>query len=245
MHNLASSTENALNSSDQQNLPNESLQNIGVSGLASITEEGTSAQNHRDAYNMMRAGHNNDLQKDFISIFDQKEFSDVTLVVENKQIYCHQVILASRSTYFEAIFTHDFSEKDLRVVDFNESGISYEQLVRLLKHIYSDNVKIESKYIYDLLSLADRYDIQSIKRKCEQIFAQHISVDTLCQIFKYACSFNCERLKETCLLFTEENQQDVLTSAGFEELDRDEMIQIVRVGKETKKSSKGKSGKRL
>ena len=119
-----------------------------------------------------------------------------------------------------------------------------KQLLRLLKHIYSDNVKIESKYIYDLLSLADRYDIQSIKRKCEQIFAQHISVDTLCQIFKYACSFNCERLKETCLLFTEENQQDVLTSAGFEELDRDEMIQIVRVGKESKKGSKAKPGKR-
>jgi len=36
----------------------------------------------------------------------------------------------------------------------------------------------------------------------------------------------------------------VLTSAGFEELDRDEMIQIVRVGKETKKNAKGKPGKR-
>ena len=35
---------------------------------------------------------------------------------------------------------------------------------------------------------------------------------------------NCERLKETCLLFTEENHQEVITSAGFEELDRDEML---------------------
>jgi len=81
----------------------------------------------------------------------------VTLVVENKQVYCHQVILASRSTYFEALFTHDFSEKDLRVVDFNESGISYEQLIRLLKHIYSDNLKIESKFIYDLLSVSHTF----------------------------------------------------------------------------------------
>jgi hypothetical protein len=31
-------------------------------------------------------------------------------------------------------------------------------------------------------------------------------------------------LKETCLLFTEENHQEVITSAGFEELDRDEML---------------------
>ena len=82
------------------------------------------------------------------------EFSDVTLIVEGKQIFAHQVILASRSNYFEALFKHDFSEKDLRVVDFNDSGISYDQLYLLLRHIYSDNTKIESKYIDDLLSVS-------------------------------------------------------------------------------------------
>jgi hypothetical protein len=30
-------------------------------------------------------------------------------------------------------------------------------------------------------------------------------VESVCQIFKYANTFNCERLKDTCLLFTEEN----------------------------------------
>jgi hypothetical protein len=39
-------------------------------------------------------------------------------------------------------------------------------------------------------------------------------------------------LKETCLLFTEENHQEVITSAGFEELDKEEMLQIVRVNRE-------------
>ena len=78
----------------------------------------------------------------------------MTLMVEGKPIYAHQVILASRSTYFEALFTHDFAEKDLRVVDFNDSGISYDQLFQLLKHIYSDNMKIDIKFIYDLLSVS-------------------------------------------------------------------------------------------
>ena len=109
--------------------------------------------------------------------------------------------------------------------------------MQLLRHIYSDLIKIEAKYIYDLLALADRYDIQSIKRKCEYIFSQHITVETVCQIFKYANTFNCSRLKETCLLFTEENHQEVITSAGFEELDKYEMLRIVRVGKDKKKNA--------
>lgn len=55
---------------------------------------------------------NNQDQKNFLSILNQQEFSDITLMVEGKPIYAHQVILASRSTYFEASFSHDFSEKE-------------------------------------------------------------------------------------------------------------------------------------
>mmetsp|Transcript_8703 Transcript_8703/g.14762 ORF Transcript_8703/g.14762 Transcript_8703/m.14762 type:complete len:171 (-) Transcript_8703:72-584(-) len=169
--------------------------------------------------------------------------SDVTLMAEGKMIYAHQLILASRSTYFEALFSHDFTEREKRVVDFNDSGISYDQLVYLLSHIYSDNLKIDSKKLFDLLALADRYDVQSVKKKCDHLLAQHISVDTVCQIFKYANSFNCQRLKETCLLFTEEYHNDVMTSAGFEELDKEEMLQIVRVNRDKKKPSQSKPRK--
>ena len=89
----------------------------------------------------------------------------MTLIVEGKQIFAHQVILASRSTYFEALFSHDFSEKDLRIVDFNDSGITYEQLLSLLRHIYSDNIKIESKCIYDLLSVSNHINFYSLLTK--------------------------------------------------------------------------------
>ena len=51
-------------------------------------------------------------QKNFLAILNHPEFSDITLMVEGKPIYCHQVILASRSNYFEATFSHDFSEKE-------------------------------------------------------------------------------------------------------------------------------------
>lgn len=40
------------------------------------------------------------------------------------------------------------------MVDFNDSGISYSQLIQLLRHMYSDHVKIESRYIYDLLAVS-------------------------------------------------------------------------------------------
>ena len=86
---------------------------LNVGGLQAISEE---------ANQEMPSKADNDL----MNLLNKREFSDVTLMVDGKPIYAHQVVLASRSTYFEALFTHDFSEKDLRVVDFNDSGISYD-----------------------------------------------------------------------------------------------------------------------
>lgn len=90
--------------------------------------------------------------KDFVYLLNQKDFSDITLMVEGKPIYCHQVILASRSVYFEAQFSHDFAERDTRVATYND--VPYELFLMFLRHLYSDTVKVESKYVYELLSVS-------------------------------------------------------------------------------------------
>jgi hypothetical protein len=42
------------------------------------------------------------------------------------------------------------------------------------------------------------------------------------------------------LLFTEENHNEVIASPGFEDLDKDEILKIIRVGKESKRRFKGR-----
>ena len=39
-------------------------------------------------------------------------------------------------------------------------------------------------------------------------------------------------------MFTEENHNDVITSAGFEDLDKEEIIKIIRIGNDNKKRNK-------
>ena len=73
-------------------------------------------------------------------------------MVEGKPIYCHQVILASRSVYFEASFSHEFTEKEQRVATYND--VPYDFFMMFLRHIYSDSVKVDTKYIYELLSVS-------------------------------------------------------------------------------------------
>lgn len=51
-------------------------------------------------------------QRDYLTMLNVAEFSDITLIVEGKPIYCHQVILASRSDIFEKTFSMNFAEKE-------------------------------------------------------------------------------------------------------------------------------------
>ena len=78
--------------------------------------------------------------------------------------------MASRSTYFEASFSHDFTEREQRVANFND--VPYDFFLMFLKHIYSDTVKVESKYIYELLSVS----ITSYDLFCSNVFFAFYSV---------------------------------------------------------------------
>ena len=95
-------------------------------------------------------------------------------------------------------------------------------------------MKINIKTSFDMLSLADEYGVVSFKEKCEILLSKYITVTTVCVIFKYANEYNCERLKETCLVYMEENYDEVIYSSGFEELDKDEMLKIIRLCKDKK-----------
>jgi hypothetical protein len=45
------------------------------------------------------------------------------------------------------------------------------------------------------------------------------------------------------LLFIEESYNDVLASAGFEDLDKEEIIKIIRIGNDPKKRKRNKVNK--
>lgn len=173
------------------------------------------------------------LKKDILKMLNDKEFSDIILSINDQEIYAHRSVLCSRSTYFQAMFSHDFKEADKTKIVLK--GISsYDLFYNLLEFMYSDWVKINIKNSFDMLSLADEYGVVSYKEKWEILLSKYITVTTVWVIFKYANEYNCERLKETWLVYMEENYDEVIYSSGFEELDKDEMLKIIRLCKDKK-----------
>jgi len=77
------------------------------------------------------------LQKDILKMIGNKEFSDVTLIIDEKEIYAHRAVLSSRSTYFDAMFSNDFREADKSKIVLK--GVSsYDLFYNLIEFMYSD-----------------------------------------------------------------------------------------------------------
>ena len=92
------------------------------------------------------------LSSDLLKAMNNEEFSDITLIIGDKKIYAHRVVLASRSKFFEAMFSHEYKEAQGEIT---LQDISYELFIVLLEYIYSDQIAINLKQIFDILALAD------------------------------------------------------------------------------------------
>ncbi|XP_071099086.1 BTB and MATH domain-containing protein 36-like [Haliotis cracherodii] len=101
------------------------------------------------------------------SVFDEpSDKTDVALVVEGRRLHVNKGALSVASDVFHRMFNGDFKEKQESEVPL--PGKTYDDIVDLLLCIYPSELRPVTKATVDrLLELADEYQIDVLKRKCE------------------------------------------------------------------------------
>ena len=94
------------------------------------------------------------LSADFSSMFNNSKFADCTIVCKDRQISCHKFILASRSSVFDAMFTHDMEENKRGKVDIVD--LDGETVHDMILYIYSGKVDQIDCKADRLLSAAEK-----------------------------------------------------------------------------------------
>ncbi|GFZ14125.1 ARM repeat protein interacting with ABF2 [Actinidia rufa] len=148
--------------------------------------------------------------------------SDVTFLVEGKRFYAHRICLLASSDAFRAIFwffvgcacqyvvTYFCSdEKDAR--DIEIPNISWEVFELMMRFIYTGSVDVTLDIAQDLLSAADQYLLEGLKRHCEYTIGKNISLENVSSMYELSEAFHAISLRHTCILFILE-QFDKLSS---------------------------------
>ncbi len=116
---------------------------------------------------------------------------------KDNEIHCHKFILTSRSDVFRAMFSHDHTTES-RTNTITIEDTPKEVLQEFVNYLYTD--KCESltsdcvEDIGDMLRLADKYNVLSLKQHCENRLVQLINSSTVGEIYNLAYFHNCEHV---------------------------------------------------
>lgn len=141
---------------------------------------------------------------------------DLTIIVENKKLYVNKATLALLSPVFDKMFSGEFKEKGSDELQLPDK--QYETFVEFLQCIYpgDDQGIVTAENAYDILPLADEYQIENILSTCDGVLARSLkcSAETS-DVYKnlnIAITYRLEKLQDKCIeLASERTISEIMT----------------------------------
>ncbi len=93
-----------------------------------------------------------------------------------------------------------------------------------MEYLYTEQVEalqqfdIDINFALDLLSLADQYLVEHLKKKCEEAIQKSIKIDDVCLMLSIAMSRGANSLKKRCLSFIMSNFAKIIVLDQFIQL---------------------------
>jgi len=94
----------------------------------------------------------------FNAIREEKDFFDVTLVCDNKQVEAHKVIIAACSPFFKSILRRNPHQHPLLYL----KGVLYDDLVSVLHFMYKGEVNIAQEQLNSFLAVAEDLQVKGL-----------------------------------------------------------------------------------
>ena len=136
----------------------------------------------------------------------------------------HRCVLSASSSYFQALFSDDFLEKQSGVVELEEIGAT--AMEKVLEFIYTGEVEIDLPSAQDLIMAADYLNIPALKLNASAVLETSISVSNCLALQQFSAKYDCLRLKESCAFFVNQNFPQVAKSEGFGDLSFESLIDL-------------------
>ena len=169
------------------------------------------------------------------NFLDDMKYTDLVLEVGDSAFCCHKFMLARKSDVFDAMFSHDFSEKhDNKVVI---EDLEAEAVLEMLRFIYQGKVLQMDRVNKSVLFAADKYNIVDLKESSVKSLCNSMTTENVCSLLILARDRVSQELKKRAVEFISQNIEAVTGSEGWEDLVREPhlMTDVVRsMGPKTK-----------
>ncbi|XP_041369022.1 kelch-like protein 20 [Gigantopelta aegis] len=154
-----------------------------------------------------------------------RELCDVVLIVGQKKIFAHRVILSACSPYFHAMFTGELAESrqtEVTIRDIDETAMEL-----LIDFCYTSNITVEEGNVQTLLPAACLLQLAEIQDVCCEFLKRQLDPSNCLGIRAFADTHACRDLLRIADKFTQHNFQEVMESEEFMLLPVNQLVDII------------------
>ncbi|XP_045761723.1 BTB/POZ domain-containing protein 8-like [Maniola jurtina] len=144
---------------------------------------------------------------------------------EGEKFKVHKTFLSAHSEVFKAMLKENTAESQnsyMKMVDVNKDDLKF-----IIEYIYTGTIEdLEGSNFFNLLMLADRYNLQGLRELSECALASQITLDNVIETLAVADLYNAENLKIAALKYIKCNNV-AIHNIMFEELNSAELIREI------------------
>jgi hypothetical protein len=151
------------------------------------------------------------MMRDTMGTFlNNKEFSDITFLVDGKVVYGHKVVLSLLSETFRTMFTCGFRESSQAQIPIE---MDYNIFMLMMEYLYTGKARKITKLdlwvddsldtdsvetVCDLMQAADQFLLDHLKQICESILKNVVNDETVSYLLERAMQCNAQQLIAVC-----------------------------------------------
>ena len=162
----------------------------------------------------------------------EKTFCDISLTIEDKQVFAHKNVLAAGSPYFRTLFLGHFAEATMP--DINLSSVTKDIVVleSIISFIYTGEINIDKNNLAVIVKLASFFLINQLRDFCGTFMLKTLDLSTCLKYYSNAVDHGFPEIEKKtasivrarfhdCLIFQEEtlsvlpNELMFLVGKGF------------------------------
>ncbi|KAL8579419.1 hypothetical protein ACOMHN_026784 [Nucella lapillus] len=165
------------------------------------------------ALDLLKAGENTDMVFEVIHpgeggdiVIDHTGDKPVTSVeeggVEVERIPCHRVVVAARCDWFRRALLSGMRESiDKKITVHDVQPCLFHLFVDALYSGQLDTGGMSTEQLVDMVTLCDKYEMDSLKLTCEHALRHHVDEDTALYLLSLADHLSCSALQDYALSY--------------------------------------------
>ncbi len=176
------------------------------------------------------------LSSDLFQLYRSQDNADITFSFGSKELKAHKSILGARSVYFRQMFSAGMKENQTGIIEIDDFDPDiFEQALTFLYSGFTSKF-LERKLAMSLLPLADKYQIECLKKACLDQIKSNLNIGIVTEVLRLAMELNCTPLRDACFGvmkndLTECKRWEILVEIGDRDLSS-EFLKTIDVKKE-------------